>query len=291
MSAKPRLILHGGMPKTASTAIQEALLSMPVGEKGVLYPETGRYPGSVAHHEMFFALSGSSPEVKMPLPAPRASFEFLVEDLRKEIARSNASVVVISTEILWNPLAVLDGHLRMFRDYFDDFEIDILFYLRSPVKQAVSGYAQRVSGVQKYTGTFSDHVADMLSAGVWDYSARLDVFRRVFGDDRVHAHSFDQVRDDILAPLVVLMETDIAKRRVPQSNVRKNWTSIALLRKRNVCAAGGKILCARVMARAAALLERAARRSDMVRRVLDRMGNPMRIEHVRILQEQESTNR
>ena len=60
MNTNKRIWIHVGWPKTGTTAIQRYLAanSESLKRMGVLYPESGRYGITDAHHELASALTG-----------------------------------------------------------------------------------------------------------------------------------------------------------------------------------------------------------------------------------------
>lgn len=70
-----RIILNAGMPKTGSTAVQEAMQRhhSDLRAAGVLYPRAGIWAGSAAHHRLFLALLDPDHYAHLRTPYPTVS--------------------------------------------------------------------------------------------------------------------------------------------------------------------------------------------------------------------------
>lgn len=92
-----RCILHVGSPKTATSTIQFVLKEnrKQLLKDGVLVPRSGQTETG-SHRYLAFSLAG------MPVPAEAGSADL---ELAREIARSDAGCVVISSEFFWTILA------------------------------------------------------------------------------------------------------------------------------------------------------------------------------------------
>jgi hypothetical protein len=122
MSSNRRLILHIGMYKTGTTAVQTHLTSIrdDLLKKSILYPRTGlpaRSDIRFGHHEIAVAAQQA---VWQPSDPPK-----LLDELRQEINASDAHTIILSSEMfcsLMNP-AVL-------KPYFDVDDMQIFVSLR-----------------------------------------------------------------------------------------------------------------------------------------------------------------
>jgi hypothetical protein len=135
---KPKLVLHVGMPKTGSTAIQTRLASSRgmLKAQGILYPRSETDP---AHHFLIFLLdfAGRAPRVLAqqfgthPASA-QANFARAWGDLRDEVRETRPEFVILSSEYLFKRIVAdqsdeLAEHLR---DLFVD--PTIVVYVRRP---------------------------------------------------------------------------------------------------------------------------------------------------------------
>src|SRR6056297_3463403 len=147
------IILHIGMPKTGTTTIQKALNSgaKELKECDAIFPKSGMFSeGAAAHHALFYSVASSRSAIRTPLPHPKESFEAMVEDIRNEMNISRSKFIILSSEMLWNPIAFDKTALCRIREAFPGYKIIILAYLRPVEEHSVSAYAQRVTGPQLY---------------------------------------------------------------------------------------------------------------------------------------------
>lgn len=184
MAEKP-LILHVGMHKTGTTAIQASLAANRawLQSEGVEYPEAPallRGPRT-AHHGVARALA--EPTLRRRI----ALFRFR---RRIERAAQDARLTVISAEPIFrhrvgtesdDTAAFVQGHrayLRQLAHYFRNFAPTVLLYLRRPDTFVVSLYK---TGVAR--GDQTPDFEDFAKAATWwvIYPERLAVFREVFG--------------------------------------------------------------------------------------------------------------
>lgn len=130
----PKLFLHVGLPKTATTSIQEFLLRNrdKLIARGVLYPKAGLQ--MIAHHPLGNIFS-HSPADWIQLADPAA----LASALRDEISETGCDTVIMSTE----SLAYVPKHAEL-KEYFRDFDTDIVFYLRRQDEWLESAYQENL---------------------------------------------------------------------------------------------------------------------------------------------------
>jgi hypothetical protein len=170
----------------------------------------------------------------MTLPEPGLDMEQYVRMLRCEAESCNASTVIISSEMLYG-LSVYPDVLQRIREYLGFFDIHILIVFRRKRDFVASGFAQRVCGPQKYTGTLRQHFSELEARGILAYEQRINAFQNIFGKDNVHIRSYDDVKYDIIAPIADL--TDLPPRdllRKPTwANPTKSWFYVALSRHIN----------------------------------------------------------
>lgn len=145
---KPKLFLHIGTHKTASTVIQKALDLNRVAlvEHGVLYPKTtrGKFPGLPKHDLLFETLLDPSP----------VAFESELKAFLDEFEASGCTTMILSEEALSEPRYGPFDKMRRFAEYFD---IEVICYFRRPDYFLESLWNQRCKeGVFAATvGTFA----------------------------------------------------------------------------------------------------------------------------------------
>lgn len=156
----PRLVVHVGPPKTATTYIQQALLAneSALAAHGVYLPKAGRSAMSgkaVAHHHLAWELTGS------PRYEPGSGWGALAQELRGV----DAETVLISSELLAPSIfthgieAALDHRLlSLGRD------VSIVYVVRDQLSLINSTYAQQVKLLME-VGDFKPYVAGVLKRG------------------------------------------------------------------------------------------------------------------------------
>lgn len=229
-----QIILHAGMPKTGSTAVQQTLQrhQSDLRAAGVLYPRAGIWAGSAAHHRLFLALLDADhhSHLRTPYPAPLPDLATEVSALRAEMAASGCTTTLLSSEILWNPLAFDAGILGRLRDALPGCKITVTVALRAIPSHARSGYIQRVVGPQRYTGDFAQHVAENTADRIWQYTERLAGMAQVFGTDQVRPFWYEEARDDLLAPLRALCAIPshgLVQTGAERANISPGWRDTA----------------------------------------------------------------
>lgn len=177
-----RFVIHGGMHKAGSTAIQDVLPTLEMGSTEYLDLGAGNHsaflatafldkPENYAGH----ALNRRSPEEV--LKAAEASKRLLGE----KIQASNKDQLVLSAENLCLPgSSGLLGNLNAFlRDFSSD--IRVVLYVRPPVEYIHSAFQQKVKdGMSRFN----------LAACYPNYRGRLGQFDDVFGRENVELRLF-----------------------------------------------------------------------------------------------------
>lgn len=237
------LVLHVGMTKTGTSTIQQhmARAGAELRAEGLLYPEAGRLPGKTSHHG--FCYAAIDPEARglvrdRPGVSDLPSFARLCAAIEGEMAAASPRATVLSCEMFWTPAVFPVRALERVRDAFPACDIRILAYLRSVSSHAVSGYAQRIKGPQKFGGSFAEHLRHQDSRGVWRQADRLAEFQQVFGADAVLACWYDEVKTDIWAPIARALEAPhldriVGYERRASANVTPDWDVLERMRRAN----------------------------------------------------------
>lgn len=229
----PSVILHVGMPKTGTTTVQRALsASASLLEKnGILYPLSGRFSClDVCHHALFGTASNNIKKIYTPVNAPDIPFESIARGIQHEQKTKGCHTVILSSEMLWSPAAFDETALIRIRRAFSGYHITIIAYLRPLEEHIASSYAQRVTGAQRYTGSFQQHSAEMENDGIYEYEKRINQFRSVFGADSVYTEWLPSLRNDVLLPLKTLIACEYISIPQEDSNQRKSWTYVRIMR-------------------------------------------------------------
>ena len=189
-----RLILHAGMHKTGSTALQNSLYHQrdPLRNAGILYPITGLHFGSpqagIRHRGLRQSLE------------QQGSRGFAVDRLKKEIAESACHTAILSYEGFFTPTTNVE-HLC---EALDGFDISVVVYLRHPVDYIESKYREWVR-LLRYSGEIDRFLEwQWPSLGVTE---QADVWRKKFGQQKVIFRSYESLQSprDIINQLLGLV--------------------------------------------------------------------------------------
>ncbi len=219
------MIIHAGVHKTGTKAIQTYLAAhdSQLAERGILYPQTGRSklePIKTGHHKLAMAFERNPDRVPT-----------LLARLRREIARSDADTVLLSSEqfslLKADEIALLASELGL--------PIRIVFYYRKQSDFVQAAYSTRVCNFQE-ARDFATFAADDMDR--LDFFALAERWADVCGRSNVMARSYDRstlldgnVIPDFLAAIGIEMpETDQAV----WANQSLSWQalmSVAMLRR------------------------------------------------------------
>ena len=189
-STKPTLFLHIGRPKTGSTALQHFLVNnrARLQEKGVLYPHSGRHQR--ASHLFAYAYI---PDMRRAAGLGEIDPETLWRDLAAEVAQTDSSRVILSSENFWfvDPHE-LPGELSL------DYKVKVIVYIRRQDNVIASSFCEEVKREQ------IDLDADIESYALYkprlqllDYYRMLSGWGRCFGSDNLHVRIYETVAGNI----------------------------------------------------------------------------------------------
>lgn len=236
-----KIVLHVGMPKTATTTLQHTFetYSQKLLSGGTLFPKTGRpCETSPNHHSLFLPVASSLDAIRTPLPEPCETFEGMVRRLEKERREAGATSILLSSEMLWNPVSFDRAALIRIRDAFPSSDFIVVVYLRPVESHALSAYAQKVTGPQHSTDSFNETVAKLMGIAWYEYDQRLDDFASVFGREAITPVWLPTLNQDVLHPFrnifPALEDVPIGK----TLNARRSWLYVAVKRRLNVFQSG-----------------------------------------------------
>lgn len=177
-----RVVLHIGMSKTGTTALQHTFRGSAesLEQHRVLYPKP---PGDEHCHLVLvngLTRPGDTPRQEAQRRRPPQARSHFLQHVAADIARKRPQTLVLSTERLFRPLR--DGALQRFHGELEALgatRIDVVAYLRAPA----SSYVSRLQQVLK-------HSSRVLRPGPPPYRAALEPYLEVFGEGFVHAHLF-----------------------------------------------------------------------------------------------------
>lgn len=203
-----RVILHAGMHKTGTSALQNSLYARrdALLKAGILYPTAG--------------LNRDSPQAGYRHLLLRRSLEqegaqsFVIKQLRQEIANSTCHTVVLSYEGFFTPAT----DVCQLREALHGFDTTVLLFLRHPIDYLESKYREWIR-LLNYTGEIENFLA-------WQWPF-LDVLNQAseweeqFGPDQMVIRSYDSLQSprDILDQLLALIPaSEVTLEPHPDSN-------------------------------------------------------------------------
>lgn len=175
----PKLYLHVGLPKTATSTIQNFLAhnDANLADLGWLYPKTARQ--YVAHHPLGNYFRPDPLDWLWNLDQTQVKI-----DLLAEIAATGCDNIIMSTEALATASMIYD-----IKDYFSDFEVFVVFFLRRQDTWLESAYQEELkNGPDKFNRQFYLETREHW----FDYHNRLSTWAQVFGQDHVLVATFDK---------------------------------------------------------------------------------------------------
>lgn len=231
-----RILLHVGMPKTATTTLQYSLDAQrqKLLDAGILYPINGRlHEKSPTHHGLFLRAATDKNTIRWDIPEPSATYEDVQRKIENEISEVGATSVILSSETLWHPKNFDRAALTRIRNAFRSSEFVVLAYLRPAESHALSSYTQRVKGMMRYSGSFKEHISGLMAEGVYDYDKRLSDFAHVFGADAVKPVWLPWLKRDVLSPFREIFPELSGIETGEDRNIRPGWLYIAGKRRLN----------------------------------------------------------
>ncbi len=175
-----KIILHGGMHKTGSSAIQNAFGA--ADDPAYDYGTGNSHNLSWAFKTMFPASDKAAAAV-----ARRTNFDF--EDLQARMLARNTDALVKSTkptmlysaEAMFSQRAVDPAAIKAFLEPFAS-QIDVYFYIRPPVSLVQSAFQQRLK---------SSGRTPLSMDSIWPrYHQVLNNYKVLFGADHVHLRPY-----------------------------------------------------------------------------------------------------
>lgn len=190
-----RVILHAGLPKTATTSIQNACFAQ---KQPLLDQHAILYPGQTPNHTNALCTAFlNDPRTHISnMMAGQNDLDALLktaadirDTLEQEIRSASPEIVLFSAEGMSNLSAV---ELAKFRDWVLSFadELSVFYILRNPISYSTSVIQQHLKG--------GDVLEDMFKAlPLPNVKGRLNASIQAFGRENVAAYVFeDLVRGD-----------------------------------------------------------------------------------------------
>ena len=171
-----RLVVHVGMTKAGSTAIQNYLdlCRSDLVEKGVLFPKSGMARRNPFDLER---TAGHLDLIRKIQSGDTQAFE-------EELSSANVNTVVLSAENLL--LDRPDAELAALREYFAAWQISVVVVLRHPMDWLLSRYVESVTGgssASVLTGV--EFATNLVAHGGLRYAAALDRVKSALAAEKV----------------------------------------------------------------------------------------------------------
>lgn len=193
-----RLLLHAGMGKTGSSALQTAFVQNRdlLASSGVLYPphpsdEVARSGG---------VTSGNGTRLRRWL-APRGDVPARQGDrlrarLLEELDTPGMHTLLYSSEFLY---LALPERLEELRRHLErhDAHLQVVVYVRNVAEHALSSYSQVVKR-SLFTGTFSDYIDPATAGGYHLPLDRVLALPEVLGSEKVTVLHYDSLQYDLV---------------------------------------------------------------------------------------------
>lgn len=186
-----KLILHMGMPKTGTSALQVLFAkNRDVLEKyGVIYPNS-KFDGQAVNEKI---TSGNGVELAKffnPNLPHHGNFSNYLNVLEKILKSNAGKTILFSSEFL--SLARGDRYNQLI-DLMTkhDVELTCVFYVRSVVGHAISAYSQYIKR-HKYSQTFNHFIKHDLNYAFWTLNNALEK-----GHNKVVIRNYDEAKKNI----------------------------------------------------------------------------------------------
>lgn len=215
MTAKPELILHIGMGKTGTTALQEAFWQNRriLAKAGITYPDIGVVAG--AHHK----ISPYEPKV-----LAQEGWEFMKpEDWAPQLARSGKRRILMSSELIaWSPQEVASKFCAALKEFFD---LKICLYLRRQDNIVMSSFNQGIkAGYQRRP------LGEALSVIIqsYDFSRTIQIWEKAAGRQNMIIRPYersqfpqgDLISDFVNGVLGIEVPGEFVRPKKPNTNPR-----------------------------------------------------------------------
>ncbi len=191
------IFLHVGLPKTATSSIQNTLFSKKnskfLEENDYFYPK--HWPPS--HNRPIYSNFCDQPEKwhankkkKYSIKEIKKSNEAFLHSIEKDIKETTCTKLIISSEGISN---LTSDNLLNLRNYFlsicgKQVKFNIIIYVRNPISLLISTIQQRVKGGHTEQVALKSVMKKNLSL----FQEKIEKFSKVFGSESVKIYSFEE---------------------------------------------------------------------------------------------------
>lgn len=186
-----KIILHAGLPKTATTSLQGALFA---GRESLLEQCGIFYPGAEPNHTNALCTAflddprqhiTNKTRGMTDLDVLLAEAAAIRERFAEEIRAADPQVVLFSAEGMSNLSRTELGKFREWAAQFCD-QIEVLYYVRNPIRYTTSVMQQHIKG-----GEVLDNM--YFAPPLGSFRGRLTNAIRAFGRENVAVHTFEDM--------------------------------------------------------------------------------------------------
>ena len=190
-----RIYLHIGMSKAGSTAIQDSLVRnrRALSSAGKCFPEVGRFCNS--HYLIYREFREDRPQL-----------------LKQAVAETDHNEVIISDEAFWT---LGSNQVKKLAVLLEEYEVQILLYLRNPWSYVSSSYRQSIKGPGR-AETCREHIKRL--DGRLDYPALIALWSSLF-DTRVRV--YESLREGVVGDFFEAISVPVP---TSSSGIRANTT-------------------------------------------------------------------
>ncbi len=184
---KKKIYLHIGFHKTGTSALQEFLNDNreQLEKNGIFYPRSygSSYPGNV---DLSWAFNPNPPKWGNVTDENRIT---ILDYYMAQIQETKADKIIISSE----DFSLLDSNFEIIeniKEYFIDFDVTVISYVREPVDFIFSLYSHAIRS-RNISMDLKKYIADVFNFRSGDFPLRLQVWRRVFGKESLVVRKYD----------------------------------------------------------------------------------------------------
>lgn len=187
--SRKKVVIHIGTYKTATTSIQHALYFNQDAHRNIRYLKAGMNHGLKKHLKLYDSLidDGFNTERRT-----KSNYTRIKENMIQEIETSEESTFVISEEELSYPDSKIAEGLKFLKEIADVY---VVMLVRKQDKFLDSLYRQFIKEpARNMQYTFDEFCQDPVVCKRADYHYILSLWIRVFGEDCVFSHDFDEMK-------------------------------------------------------------------------------------------------
>ena len=204
---KPSVVLHIGLSKTGTTAIQKSLHAGVVGVHYVLFGRKADTKLVSSHHPLFKELTAIDFDQKVG---------HLSLDLQEEITHRNDQHNIISCEF-FSQKRFLDVGPRRLKSLLEGFDVKVLFLVRDRVKHFESSYLQVVKR-GSFFGSATDYFSNYKRNNGPAYSEVTEAYVQAFGAASVLICNYDAIKDKLVSSALLTAGIRIDEPRIRMFN-------------------------------------------------------------------------